>query len=76
MVLEFQGPGADEDLLKFLKEKRWKIPSAVISNWHGNSTSLEKFLDNEVYIGISGDTLKTKESSMALQKIPMERVML
>ena len=71
----FQARRTAGDFLRIVKENRHKFNNGVVHSFTGDVQHLKDLLDLGLYIGISGSSLKTKESLEVVSKIPLDRIL-
>ena len=64
------------DFVQMVKEHRHKFSSAVVHSFTGNLEEAKQIIDLDLYIGINGCSLKTKENLEVVKEIPLEKLML
>jgi TatD DNase family protein len=67
------------EMIEILKRNRHRFPKAVIHSFTGNMDEVEMILENldeHIYIGINGCSLKTEENLQVLERIPMSRIVI
>lgn len=64
------------DFVKIVKENRAKFSTGVVHSFTGDDEELQEILDLDLYVGLNGCSLKTKENCDIVKKIPLDRIML
>ncbi|XP_026492231.1 deoxyribonuclease TATDN1 [Vanessa tameamea] len=79
---EFQLPlflhcrAAADDLVEILSRNNEIIVGGVVHSFDGSHEALEKILELNLYVGINGCSLRTKENLEVAAKIPQNRLMI
>uniref|UniRef100_A0A7S3ND43 Uncharacterized protein n=1 Tax=Euplotes harpa TaxID=151035 RepID=A0A7S3ND43_9SPIT len=74
MYLHSRSTGGD--FTRIVKEHREQFSTGVVHSFTGDEDELSELVDLDLYIGINGCSLKTKENCDVVKKIPLERIML
>ena len=64
------------DFARIVKENRSKFSTGVVHSFTGDEQELQELLDLDLYIGINGCSMKTKENCEIVKKVPLDRIML
>jgi len=64
------------DFLKLMKENRHKFNTGIVHTFTGTEEELQQYLALDLYIGVSGCSLKKKKNLEVVKKIPLDRLML
>ena len=64
------------DFAKLVKENRHKFSGGVVHSFTGTLEEAKEILSLDLYIGINGCSLKTKENLDVVKEIPLDRIML
>jgi TatD DNase family protein len=64
------------DFIKLVKENRHKFSSGVVHSFTDSLDELNELLKLDLYIGVNGCSLKTKENMEVVKKIPLDKIML
>ena len=59
-----------------MRENRHKFSSGVVHSFTGDEEELNALLAMDLYIGVNGCSLKTKENLEIAKKIPLDKLML
>jgi len=72
----FHDRNTSGDFLKLVKENRHKFSTGIVHTFTGTEEDLKQYLDLDLYIGVSGCSLKKKHNMEVVKKIPLDRLML
>ena len=64
------------DFFKIVKENRHKFPTGIVHSFTDNLDELNKCLELDLFIGVNGCSLKTKENIEVVKKIPLDKLCL
>lgn len=64
------------DFTKVVKEHRNKFSTGVVHSFTGTLQELKEYLEMDLYIGVNGCSLKTKENIEVVKQIPLDRIMI
>ena len=64
------------DFYKLMKENRHRFSTGVVHTFTGTEDELNKYLSLDLYIGVSGCSLKKKHNMEVVKKIPLDRLMI
>ena len=64
------------DFAKIVKENRDKFSTGVVHSYTGDEDEMNQLVEMDLYIGINGWSLKTKENWEVAAKVPLDRIML
>lgn len=64
------------EFVKLVKENRHKFSGGVVHSFTDNLDELNACLELDLYIGVNGCSLKTKENMEVVKKIPLDKIML
>lgn len=64
------------DFFKIVKENRHKFPTGIVHSFTDNLDELYKCLELDLFIGVNGCSLKTKENIEVVKKIPLDKLCL
>ena len=62
--------------MRIVKENREKFSTGVVHSFTGDEEELTALLDMNLYIGVNGCSLKTKENIEIVKKIQIDKMML
>jgi TatD DNase family protein len=66
----------NDDFYQIVKENRHKFSTGVVHSFTEELDVLEKYLQLDLYIGVNGCSLKTKENLEVVKAIPLDKIML
>lgn len=66
----------DDDFYRITNENRHKFTTGVVHSFTESEEVLNKYLSLDLYIGVNGCSLKTKENLQVVKKIPLDKIML
>jgi len=66
----------DNDFYTIVKENRHKFTTGVVHSFTETTDVLQQYLSLDLYIGVNGCSLKTKENIETVKAIPLDRIML
>ncbi len=66
----------ENDFFKITKENRHKFSTGVVHSFTESEELLNQYLSLDLYIGVNGCSLKTKENIEVVRKIPLDRIMI
>ena len=64
------------DFLRLIKENRHRFSTGIVHTFTGTEEELKQYLSLDLYIGISGCSLKKKHNMEVVKQIPLDRLML
>lgn len=64
------------DFAKILRENRSRFSKGVVHSFTGTLEDLQTYLSLDLYIGLNGCSLKTRENMDVVKEVPLERLML
>ncbi len=64
------------DFVKMVKEHRHKFPGGVVHSFTGDLEEAKQILELDLFIGINGCSLKSKENLDVVKEIPLDKIML
>jgi len=64
------------DFVQIVRQNRHRFTRGVVHSFSGTLEELQAFIDLDLYIGVNGCSLKTKENCEIAKLIPIERMML
>jgi len=64
------------DFLKIMKENRHRFSTGIVHTFTGTEEELKQYLALDLYIGVSGCSLKKKHNMEVVKQIPLDRLML
>lgn len=64
------------DFIRIVKENRHKFNNGVVHSFTDDEKELNACLDLNLYIGVNGCSLKTKENMEVVKKIPIDRLLI
>lgn len=64
------------DKIDIVKKNRHRFSTGVVSSFAGDRKELKKMLELDLYIGVSGLSLETKENLKMVKEIPIEKLLL
>lgn len=67
---------ANQDVLKILEKNQKSFWGGVITNFQGTEEEMFKFMKLGCLIGISGDSLRSRENCLVLKKVPHDMFLL
>ncbi|CAH2089267.1 unnamed protein product [Euphydryas editha] len=67
---------AADDLVEILSRNKKHVIGGVVHSFDGSQEALEKILALDLYIGINGCSLRTKENLEVAAKIPQDKLMI
>jgi TatD DNase family protein len=65
-----------EDFYNIIKENRNKFNKGVVHSFTGNEDELNKYISLNLFIGINGCSLKTKDNIEVVKKIPLDKLLI
>ena len=65
-----------DDFLKIVWENRYKFPTGVVHSYTGDEEELKSLIELDLFIGVNGCSLKTKENVDIVKMIPLDWIML
>ena len=65
-----------DDFYKLVRENRHRFSTGVVHSFTGPIEELEKILSLDLYVGINGCSLKTKDNLEVLKSVPLDKIML
>jgi len=72
----FHNRNTGDDFYNFVKENRHKFNKGVVHTFDGDLEELKKALNLNLYIGISGCSLRNKSSFDVVKEIPLDKLLL
>ena len=69
-------PASSPSAIGIVKENRSKFSSGVVHSFTGDEEELHALLAMDLYIGVNGCSLKTKENLEIAKQVPLDRIML
>ena len=66
----------DNDFYTIVKENRQKFTTGVVHSFTESTDVLQQYLSLDLYIGVNGCSLKTKENIETVKAIPLDKIML
>ena len=82
MAQQFQLPlflhnrNTGDDFYNIMKKYRNQIHGGVVHSFTGTMDEMKKLIELDLYIGINGCSLKTKENVDVVKEIPLDKVLL
>lgn len=64
------------DFLRLMKENRHRFSTGIVHTFTGTETELKQYLALDLFIGVSGCSLKKKSNLEVVKQIPLDRIML
>ena len=64
------------DFFRLIKENRHRFSTGIVHTFTGTEDELKQFLSLDLYIGISGCSLKKKRNLEVLKQVPLDKIML
>ena len=64
------------DFCKIVKENRGKFSTGVVHSFTGTVELMKELISLDLYIGINGCSLKTKENLEMVKEVPLDRLLL
>lgn len=64
------------DFYDLVKANRHRFPSGVVHSFTGSKEEIQQIVELDLFVGINGCSLKTKENLEILHHIPLNRIML
>lgn len=66
----------NNDFFTIVRENRHKFSTGVVHSFTESVDVLKQYLSLDLYIGVNGCSLKTKENCDMVKEIPLDRIML
>jgi len=66
---------AATDFIEIVKRNRHRFRNGVVHSFTGTADEAKRLLELDLFIGINGCSLKTKESVRVVQELPIDRIM-
>jgi TatD DNase family protein len=67
---------ASKDFIDIIRKNRKRFSTGVVHSFTGNSEEAIQIVEQDLYIGINGCSLKTEENLEVVRVIPIERIMI
>ena len=64
------------EFVEVIRNNRNRFSSGVVHSFTGDLEELQALISLDLYIGVNGCSLKTKENIEVVQQIPIEKIML
>jgi TatD DNase family protein len=64
------------DFFRIVKENRHKFTTGVVHSFTESVDVLKQYISLDLYIGVNGCSLKTKENMEMVKQIPLDKIML
>ena len=65
-----------DDFVRIVKENRKRFKGGVVHSYTGDIEELKELIAMDLYIGVNGCSLKTKENIEIVKQIPLDLIML
>jgi TatD DNase family protein len=72
----FHNRNTEGDFVKMVRKNRDRFKNGVVHSYTGDEEELKQLLDLDLYIGINGCSLKTEKNLRAIEKVPLDRLVL
>lgn len=67
---------AIDDFIEIIKDNRSEFTDGVVHSFTGSVEDAQKILDNDLWIGLNGCSMKSQETLEAIKMIPIDRIMI
>ena len=65
-----------QDFFDLVQKNRSKFGKGVVHSFTGTEDELKKILELDLFVGINGCSLKSKENIEVLKQVPLDKLML